>query len=652
MSREALRTQLDSQRIEMQRLQVENARYRDEQPEMAAAIDADAAENSKLRAEVERLTFELDELRVMLHESRDAEAKAAVISELEQRLGDEQTSNPRVTSLESEVERLTAVGQELEEQICDARRELERASNKAELDRYRAVDAERQKGEDREQRLVEQLRDARSSTVGSSTPAPSSPRAALSPNQSIRREGSLHDTSSQAPQTAAAAATAGTGQLQPDASGDTDSGSPPTAWASALLAQQIPPLSKFSGEEEADEGESFQAWKEQFDMVAALCGWDNKTKLVNLTTRLKGQAYAFYRSCTAEQRGCYDQLVGQLTKRFTPIRLQGVQSSHFHERKQKPKESVDAYAQDLRRLFYRAYPRVQQGAQEAEDLGRSVLAYQFVAGLQPDIRRKLAGQEGSFDQLLTRARFEEAKLKELGSPEQTTGAQKQTAQLKDQGGAAVTPARGEQGQRHPPRGLICYNCRGSGHFSKNCPKRGRAVPHEARGHYTGGGKAQNVATIVVSESSVTPGTHVEAEILRKKEKASQLRQELQEAELEESLAEAMTTMRVLTAGEEQRDTELGPTLTTTVLVEGVPVTALLDTGSPVTIVSMKFLLQAFQKQRTAEQTPDEWAQTVRLRLKPPSVTLQNYGGGQLNIIRQVTIKVSHGSQTCHATVLV
>ena len=74
-----------------------------------------------------------------------------------------------MTSLESEVERLTAVGQELEEQICDARRELERASDKAELDRYRAVDAERQKGEDREQRLVEQLRDARRNAVGSST---------------------------------------------------------------------------------------------------------------------------------------------------------------------------------------------------------------------------------------------------------------------------------------------------------------------------------------------------------------------------------------------------------------------------------------------------------------------------------------------------
>ena len=66
MSKEPLRTQLDSQRIEMQRLQVENARYRKEQPETVGAINADAAENSKLWAEDERLT---NELRVMLHES-------------------------------------------------------------------------------------------------------------------------------------------------------------------------------------------------------------------------------------------------------------------------------------------------------------------------------------------------------------------------------------------------------------------------------------------------------------------------------------------------------------------------------------------------------------------------------------------------------
>lgn len=79
-------------------------------------------------------------------------------------------------------------------------------------------------------------------------------------------------------------------------------------------------------------------------------------------------------------------------------------------------ETVDEYAQDVRcRLLYQAYPRAQQGTQETEDMGRSVLAYQFVAGLKPNLKSKLAGIECTFDQLLVKARFEEAKLRELST---------------------------------------------------------------------------------------------------------------------------------------------------------------------------------------------------------------------------------------------
>ncbi len=141
---------------------------------------------------------------------------------------------------------------------------------------------------------------------------------------------------------------------------------------------------------------------------------DDRTKLVNLTTRLRGQVYAFFKSCTIQQRGDYTTLVAQLTKRFTPVRLKAVQSSLFHDRKQKvPQESVDSYAQDLRRLFYLAYPRAQQGNQETEEMGLSVLTYQFVSGLRSEIKVKLAGMDGNFDQLLARARLEEAKLRDL-----------------------------------------------------------------------------------------------------------------------------------------------------------------------------------------------------------------------------------------------
>ena len=43
---------------------------------------------------------------------------------------------------------------------------------------------------------------------------------------------------------------------------------------------------------------------------------------------------------------------------------------------------MDHYAQDLRRLFCQAYTPVQQENQAAEGMAQSVLAYQFVAGLQ------------------------------------------------------------------------------------------------------------------------------------------------------------------------------------------------------------------------------------------------------------------------------
>ena len=128
----------------------------------------------------------------------------------------------------------------------------------------------------------------------------------------------------------------------------------------------IPPLGKFSGENESEAGELFMDWIEQFELVASVCYWDDRAKLVNLTTRLRGQAFAFYRSCSTQQRNNYTILVSELKKCFMPVRLQAVQSSLFHDRKQKSNESVDAYAQELRTLFYHAYPQAQQGTQETE----------------------------------------------------------------------------------------------------------------------------------------------------------------------------------------------------------------------------------------------------------------------------------------------
>ena len=73
---------------------------------------------------------------------------------------------------------------------------------------------------------------------------------------------------------------------------------------------------------------------------------------------------------------------------------------------------MDSYAQELRTLFYRAYPQAQQGTQETEQMARTMLANQFAVGLRQEIKIKVAGVEGNFEQLLAKAKFEEAKLRD------------------------------------------------------------------------------------------------------------------------------------------------------------------------------------------------------------------------------------------------
>ena len=46
-------------------------------------------------------------------------------------------------------------------------------------------------------------------------------------------------------------------------------------------------------------------------------------------------------------------------------------------------------------------------------MDQSVLANQFVVGLRSELKAKVVGNEGNLDHLLIKARFEEAKQKEL-----------------------------------------------------------------------------------------------------------------------------------------------------------------------------------------------------------------------------------------------
>ena len=147
---------------------------------------------------------------------------------------------------------------------------------------------------------------------------------------------------------------------------------PPTYLASHM--SPMPQFRCFSGDESGD-GDLFQDWLEQFESAALLGGWGEHGRLVNLTTRLSGTAYTFYRSCSPEQQSSYPLLVAALKKRFTPVQLTAIHTQTFHDRVQKEKESVNEFAQALRKLFNKAYSTVVRGEPEANWQTNSSLVY-------------------------------------------------------------------------------------------------------------------------------------------------------------------------------------------------------------------------------------------------------------------------------------
>ena len=127
----------------------------------------------------------------------------------------------------------------------------------------------------------------------------------------------------------------------------------------------------------------------------------------------------------------------------------------------------------------------------------------------------------------------------------------------------------------------------------------------------------------------------------------------QEVELNDALTKVTATMHGIVSEGSERNAQLGPIPTAKVKLEGSETEALLDTGSPVTIVSLQFLLEALAKQKRSDQSPDDWRQMVEKRFEPSTINLQNYSGVKINIIRQMTVSISRsGNAEVQATVQV
>ena len=157
---------------------------------------------------------------------------------------------------------------------------------------------------------------------------------------------------------------------------------PLTSSLAAPATAQLPQIPLVFGEN-PQTCEMFSDWQEQFEAVAKLGAWNEHCKLVHLMSRLRGKAYTFYRACTPAQRSDYHLLCEELKKQFTPVQLTAVQTQLFHDQRQNPQELVNDFAEDLKRLYTRAYAERFRTSVEAERMREMILANQFIAGLLP-----------------------------------------------------------------------------------------------------------------------------------------------------------------------------------------------------------------------------------------------------------------------------
>ena len=394
----------------------------------------------------------------------------------------------------------------------------------------------------------------------------------------------------------------------------------------------LPTIPSFSGRDGGDD-EVFEEWLEQFEAVASLAGWNEHAKLVNLTARLRGVAYSFFRSCTPEQRSSYSLLVEQMKKRFTPVQLTAIQTQLFHDRVQNNKESVDDYAQALRKLFKKSYSSLLRGQPESGPMAQMVLVSQFVSGLRPYLKAKVVGTEGNLDQLLVKARFEEAKSRELA---QARGGQ--TPKKPQENPSSKNLAKDTSPKPGASKGdwkeKTCHNSSLKGHLIRFCPYPPTKGDREA-----GGKKPQPSTKCMIPDQPSN-------------DDVDELRHKLHEAELANAVTDAANVIGTVTFEKDQEGKVLGPSITSTVCVNGQSTNALVDTGSPVSIISLDFAMVVMARERKSYQTVGDWREATLKKFEPPGISLKSYCGSPLDILARLPVRITRGPFEVGVTVLV
>ena len=97
-------------------------------------------------------------------------------------------------------------------------------------------------------------------------------------------------------------------------------------------------------------------WVNRFEAVAERRQWDEETKLDHLLPKLQGKAGDFvYTQLPRRTLTSYNELIKELNSRFRVVETKKTYAARFSQRTQKPGETAEEFAAELKRLYAKAY---------------------------------------------------------------------------------------------------------------------------------------------------------------------------------------------------------------------------------------------------------------------------------------------------------
>ena len=86
-------------------------------------------------------------------------------------------------------------------------------------------------------------------------------------------------------------------------------------------------------------------------------------------------------------------------------------------------------------------------------------------------------------------------------------------------------------------------------------------------------------------------------------------------------------------------------------MNGVKTVALVDTGSPATIISLDYVMKILASHRLYSVLLEQWRKQTLQKFSPPDVALKSHGGHSMDLVSQILLRLALGKKQVETVVL-